>query len=308
LFQETRDNILTSLGTVPDLVQAALPRVNIGEVENKGYEFEVEWRDDISSLNYWLKGTYTYARNTINYMDEPPAAYPWLERTGNSVGQFFGLQSDGFYNTQEELDNAPESAFTSQLNLGDIRYIDQNGDGIIDHNDFVPLGYSPLPRVMFGLSAGGSYRGFDFSVLFQGAAQVSRYYDQMGAWAFDTDWRIATTRHLERWTPDRYEAGEPITYPRVTLSPTPGQHNYQNSDFWLEDASYIRLKNAEIAYNFQPALLSRIGARNLRVYVNGINLITWSRMNNDFDPEAPSGRGQFYPIMATYNMGLNIQF
>lgn len=307
IFSENRDNILWYLGTVPALVQASLPPVNIGQVENRGYEVEVSYNNNIGQINYWVKGNYSFSRNKILYMDEPVRAHPWLQRTGHSVGQHWGLVSDGFYNTQEELDAAPNSTFAAELQLGDIRYIDQNGDGTIDQYDEVPIGYSNFPQVIYGLSFGGDYKGFDFSVLFQGADKVSTYIGEMGAWAFDTDWRNATTRHLERWTPERYEAGLPITYPRVELSPTQGKHNYRPSDFWLEDASYLRLKNVEVAYRFQSGFLNKVGASSMRVFVNGNNLLTWSNMKN-YDPEAPAGRGGFYPQMRVYNVGVNVQF
>jgi TonB-linked SusC/RagA family outer membrane protein len=307
IFSENRDNILWYLGTVPALVQADLPPVNIGKVKNQGYELEINFNENISKFNYWIKANYSFAKNNIEYMDEPTRAYPWLQRTGHPVGQYWGLVSNGFYNTEAELADSPTSAFASQLQLGDIRYIDQNEDGVIDQNDEVPIGYSTFPQVVYGLSFGGDYKGFDFSILFQGAANVSTYIGEMGAWAFDTDWRNATTSHLERWTPERYEAGLPITYPRVELSPTPGKHNYRPSDFWLQDASYIRLKNVEVAYRFQPVLLNKIGVSSLRVFLNGNNLLTWSDMKN-YDPEAPAGRGSFYPQMRVYNLGVNVQF
>ncbi|MEX0927817.1 MAG: SusC/RagA family TonB-linked outer membrane protein [Balneolales bacterium] len=307
-FIENRNNILTNLGTVPDLVQASLPAVNIGEVENKGYEVEVQFRNNLGRLNYWINGSYSKAKNEIKFQDEPTRAHEWLQRTGHPVGQHWGLVSDGFYNTEEDLAGAPSSQYASELQLGDIKYLDQNDDGVIDENDQVPIGYSQLPQIIYGVSVGGNYRGFDFSILFQGAEKSSTNIDQMGAWAFDTDWRNATTRHLERWTPERYAAGEPITYPRVELSPTPGKHNYVSSDFWLEDTSYLRVKNVEVAYSFRSGVLETIGIRNLRIYANGNNLFTWSNMNSPFDPEAPGGRGEFYPQMRVYNMGINIQF
>ncbi|MDR7129541.1 TonB-linked SusC/RagA family outer membrane protein [Algoriphagus sp. 4150] len=306
-FNENRDNILWYLGTIPALVQADLPPVNIGKVRNHGFELELNYNGNIGEFNYWAKTNYSFAKNNIDYMDEPIRAYPWLQRTGHPVDQFWGLVSDGFYNTAAELAEAPSSAFASQLQPGDIRYVDQNGDGVIDQNDEVPIGYSKFPQVVYGLSFGGDYKGFDFSILFQGADKVSTYIGEMGAWAFDTDWRNATTSHLERWTPERYEAGLPITYPRVELSPTSGKHNYRPSDFWLQDVSYIRLKNVEVAYRFQPVILSRIGVSSLRVFVNGNNLLTWSQMEN-LDPESPTGRGAFYPQMRVYNVGVNVQF
>ncbi|WP_221420258.1 TonB-dependent receptor [Fulvivirga sp. M361] len=307
VFMEKRDNILWYLGTVPAHVQAELPPVNIGKVENRGFEIEVNYSDQVGEFNYWVRSNYSFAKNEIKYMDEPLRAHPWLQRTGNPVGQYWGLVNEGFYNTQEELNSAPLSAFTGELKLGDVKYVDQNDDGVIDENDEVPIGYSRLPQVVYGISFGGSFKGFDFSVLFQGAERTSTYLDQMAAWAFDTDWRNATTRHLERWNPERYEAGEKISYPRVELSPTQGNHNYRPSDLWLQDASYLRIKNVEVAYRFKNSFLKGIGVSSARLFVNGNNLITWTRMKT-YDPEAPAGRGQFYPHMRVYNVGLNVQF
>lgn len=307
LFIEKRDNILWNLGTVPALVQADLPPVNIGKVENKGYEVEISYSDKVGDFNYWIRTNYSFAKNEIQNMDEPKRAHPWLERTGHPVGQYWGLVNEGFYNTEAELELAPASAFANELQLGDIKYVDQNNDNMIDQYDEVPIGYSRFPQVVYGISFGGDFKGFDFSILFQGAEKTSTYIDEMGAWAFDTDWRNATTRHLERWTPERYAAGEPITYPRVMLSPTVGNHNYRPSDFWLQDASYLRLKNVEIAYRFKGGLLEKAGASSLRVFANGNNLFTWSKMKI-YDPEAPAGRGGFYPQMRVINFGLNLQF
>ncbi|UZR98416.1 SusC/RagA family TonB-linked outer membrane protein [Chondrinema litorale] len=307
VFYEYRDNILAYLGTVPALVQANLPPDNIGEVENKGFEIELNYNNSIGKVDYWIKANYSFARNKILYQDEPERAYPYLQRTGQSVGQYFGLVSDGFYNTQAELDAALASGFASELQLGDVRYIDQNGDNIINEYDEVPIGYSRWPQIIYGVSLGFQYKGFDISALFQGAEKTSVYIGEMAAFAFDTDWRNATAKHLERWTPERYEAGETITYPRVQLSPTPGDHNYRRSDLWLKDASYLRLKNVELAYRFSGGFVSNIGLQSVRVFVNGNNLITWSKMDT-FDPEAPEGRGEFYPQMKVYNCGVNIQF
>ncbi|MFD2163995.1 SusC/RagA family TonB-linked outer membrane protein [Paradesertivirga mongoliensis] len=306
-FREKRDNILWNLQTVPDLVQATLPAANIGKVDNEGFEFDAGFNNSVRKLNYWVKANYSFSKNKIVYQDEPPRAYPWLQRTGQPVGQYFGLVNEGFYNTAEELAAAPKSAWTNQLQLGDIKYKDLNLDGVINDNDMTAIGHSTFPQITYGISTGFDFKGFDFSVLFQGASKVSTYLSEMAAWAFDTDWRSAQSRIHDRWTPERYAAGETISYPRLELSPTQGKHNYRPSDFWLVDGSYIRLKNMEVAYRFQGNALRRVGVKSLRVFTNGNNLITWSKIKN-YDPEAPAGRGQFYPQMKVYNFGASLQF
>ncbi|WP_214229440.1 TonB-dependent receptor [Pedobacter sp. B4-66] len=306
-FMEKRDNILITLGTVPDIVQATLPPVNFGKVENKGYELEANFNSNIGKVNYWVKTNYSFAKNKIIHKDEPNRPYEWLRETGRPVGQYFGLISEGLFNTVEELAAAPKSSYDAELQLGDVRYKDLNEDGVIDANDRAPIGFSSFPQVFYGISFGFEYKGFDFSALFQGSDKVSTYIDQMAAWPFDTDWRSAQSKHMERWTPERYAAGEKITFPRLELSPTEGKHNYVRSDYWLIDGSYVRLKNLEVAYRFKGRLLERAGIKSLRFFANGNNLITWSKIKN-YDPESPAGRGEFYPQMKVYNFGVNVQF
>lgn len=308
VFHERRDNILSYLGTVPDLVQAPLPPANISSVENKGFEVEFNFTHHINAFNYWVKANYTYAKNKILHMDEPSRPFDYMRRTGRPVGQFFGLVSDGIYNTQEEIE---QSGITSWAwgapQPGDIRYKDMNGDGVIDDYDRTAIGFSTFPQGVYGLALGFDFKGFDFSMLFQGTQRASFYLSEMAAWPFDTDWGSAQKIHLERWTPERYANGETITFPRVELSPTPGKHNYTQSDFWMKDGGYLRLKNVEMAYRFSGPFFDKMGVRHVRVFANGNNLLTWSSVRH-FDPESPSGRGQFYPQMRVYNFGVNIQF
>lgn len=313
-FEEKRDNILAQRGAVPGIVGVSgLPAYNLGRVSNKGFELELGWTDHIGQLNYWIKGNYSFARNKVLYKDEAPKTYAYQNETGNPVGQYIGLIAEGLYNTMDEINDPkrPQSSFAAGtggrdgLKPGDIRYRDVNGDGIINNDDRMPMGYAPFPQTIYGFSIGGSYKGFDFSILFQGADKVSVYLDQMAAWPFDTDWRNAMDIHLERWTEERYKAGDPISFPR--LSPSPAGHNYQYSSYWLKDAGYLRLKNAEIGYTFRKGWLDRIKVSSLRVYANGLNLITWSGLRT-YDPEAPAGRGQFYPQQKVFNAGLNLQF
>jgi TonB-linked SusC/RagA family outer membrane protein len=304
-FQEKRDNILWDYGTISSLVAADLPAANIGKVDNGGFELEGEWRDNFRKLNYWVKANISYNHNEIKYKDEPKADYPWMMDTGYSVGQFKGYKTDGFINTYEELANVPVYSFGTNVQRGDLKYVDINGDGIIDYKDKVPIGYTEFPEIVYGISFGGDFKGFDFSVLFQGADHVSNRLTEMAAWPFDQGSRNAQKFHLNRWTEERYENGEEISYPRMNYSGA-GVNN-QPSDFWIQSASYIRLKNAEIGYRFKPGILDRFGVESLRLYVNGNNLITWTDMKT-YDPEAPSGRGEFYPQMRVINFGFNLQF
>ena len=307
-FKEDRSNILWTLGTVPGIVQANLPPVNIGKMTNNGFEVEMGYNDHLGQFNYWLKGNYTVAKNKIIFKDEPSKQYPWMMDTGWPYGQPFGFKMEGFYNTNQELANRPVSSLSANLlQKGDMKYVDINGDGVIDNSDKVPIGYSTFPQVTYGVSFGGDFKGFDFSILFQGSRNASYYLSEMAAWPFDADWRNAQTFQLERWSQTRYDAGLPISYPRLYSSPVGGMHNFSTSDFWQVNSNYVRLKNAEIGYRFKSAFLARYGMKYLRVFANGINLLTWSDMKT-YDPEAPSGRGEFYPQMRVFNAGINLQF
>ncbi|UCS91652.1 TonB-dependent receptor [Echinicola marina] len=311
-FKERRNNILAPRLSVPGIVAADLPAFNLGKVNNEGFEVEGSYRSNANNtLTYWLKGNYALAKNKIIFKDEPPKTYSYQNETGNIVGQFFGLEADGLFNSWEEVNDPdrPVSSYApNSIQPGDIRYIDQNDDGIIDADDYVPIGHSRFPQNSFGLSFGGAFKGFDFSILFQGASKVSTYLTDQAVWPFLNGSSNAKEIHLERWTQERYDNGEKISFPRLSRSSTAGGNNYAPvSSYWLKDASYVRLKNAEIGYNFSGELLEKFHIRSARVYVNGINLFTWSKIGI-FDPEIPSGNGRGYPVQRVFNLGANFQF
>lgn len=309
-FEEKRDNILWRLNTVPELVAADLPAANIGRVENRGYEIELGWKDRVGKLDYWAKGSYAFAKNKILYQDEPTLQYEYLQRTGRPLGQYYGLTFEGFYNTEEEINDPkrPKSEWEGAgLKPGDMKYKDLNGDGRITSHDMGPVGHSDWPEVTYSLSAGLAWKGFDLSVLFQGTENVSVSFSSSAAYPFTSSWGSAQKWHLERWTPERYANGEKISFPRVEISPDK-QHNYQPSSFWIQDASYLRLKNAELGYRFSSNALRRIGLQSMRVYMSGNNLLTWTSMKYAKDPDARELWGRVYPTMRVYNGGVNFQF
>lgn len=309
-FQEKRDNILWSLSTVPELVATTLPYANIGKVENHGYELELGFNDRVGSVDYWLKGGYAFARNKIIFKDEPDRPYDYLLQTGKPIDQYFGLTFEGFYNTMDEINdpNRPVSQWNDgALQPGDMKYKDLNGDGQITTDDMGPVGHSNWPEITYSFSGGFSWKGFDLSFLFQGTGNVSVRFESAAAYPFTADWGSAQEWHLQRWTPERYANGETINFPRLELSPAK-QHNYQPSSFWVQDASYIRLKNLEFGYRFGANLLKRMGVKSMRVYVSGNNLITWDHLLYAKDPDARELWGRTYPSMRVFNAGVNFQF
>jgi TonB-linked SusC/RagA family outer membrane protein len=314
-FEENRDNILWNMGTTPVVIGASMPAFNLGKMKNGGWEAEIAYNDRISSLNYFVKANYTYAHNEIVYMDEVVRTYPYRYQTGQRFGQFFGLVADGLFNSWEEVNdpNRPvynvsgESGDLKTVQPGDIRYIDVNGDGSITEDDQVPIGYSNLPEVIFGVAIGGEWKGFDFSLLFQGADKVSNMPNRtfkQGFWEHTG----ANEDLLYSWTAERYARGETIKYPRFAADKAGA--NYWGSTYWLENARYLRLKNAEVGYSFRGASLRKIGVASIRFYVNGNNLITWCNLLPGEDPENPTmyENEAPYPPTRVINFGLNINF
>lgn len=216
--------------------------------------------------------------------------------------------AEGFYNTWEEVNDPdrPRSKWEGNgLRPGDIKYKDITGDNFIDENDKVNIGYPNVPEIVYGISLGFQWKNFSISALFQGAGHVSTYLSGTAAWPFVAGTKAAFETAKESWTQERYEQGLPISLPRLSESPEGTKHNYQYSTMWQEDASYLRLKNVEVAYLFKFREKSPV--QNLRLYVNGQNLCTWTKMSY-FDPEIADSNGNAYPMMRVFNMGINIQF
>ncbi|HTF31269.1 MAG TPA: hypothetical protein VK625_20575, partial [Flavitalea sp.] len=313
-FQEKRNNILWRSGIVPASFGGTVPAQNLGRVSNEGYEIEVSWNDNIGKLSYFLKGNYSFARNRIDYMAEAPFPYEWMNQTGFSIGQNRGLLSNGFYNTQQELNNRPFNTYGNNARLGDIKYIDVTGDGIINQNDQVPIGYSNLPQVAYNLTIGFNYKGFDLNALFIGTAKGS--FSQFG-YILNTPFAQTRGQVLKyaydgRWTPEKTANGESVTFPAYSFS---GGGPNIFSDFWLRPNDFKRLKNLEIGYTFdrQSSFLTRATIKSIRIYANGNNILTWGTgMIKGIDPEmtetSRSREGYSFPLTKTYNVGVNVQF
>lgn len=311
-FMEKRNNILSNKGTVPTIVGANLPAYNLGRMKNSGWDGDITFRNSFRDINYWMRANFTYAHNIIEYMDEVSYADAYRNQTGQRYGQHFGLICDGIYNSWEEVNssNRPMSSWNNnKLQPGDLIYRDINGDGIIDNGDLIPIRYSNFPEIAYGFSLGGDWKGFDFSVLFQGATHVSYQASRLYMFGVGENFSIPTYLK-DSWSYDRYSQGLPINFPHLSVGNTTQQHNYQASTFWTRDASYLRLKNIEIGYSVNPQKLKGSGISSLRLFVNASNLFTWDNMLPGLDPEVPQldGNSAAYPLTQIYNVGVNIGF
>lgn len=320
VFKENRSNILTYMATIPWMMMPNMqyggtswasgnvaPPANYAKVENKGYEIELGWDSKIGKVGYFIQASLTHAENKRTRISEATQYYPWLYGQGQSIGQYYGLVADGYYDSFSEIHdiNNPFSSFGKNLIPGDIKYKDINGDMKIDAKDVVPIGYSNTPRKTASLNLGFDYAGFDFSVLFQGAMQVSyhpadeaqiQFYGGNNAF----DWVE------NRWTP---ESRDEATYPVLhQLAYNYGSsHDFRTSSYWLKDASYVRLKNLELGYILPKGFTKKISISNARVYLNGQNLFTLDKLKY-WDPESVQSRLVLHPIMKTYNVGISMTF
>lgn len=306
-FQEKRDNVLIYRNTIPVLNGVALnslPPVNMGIVENHGYELELNYnkviRPDFSVLT---KLNFNYAKNKVVYADEPmlPSDYAYRYRTtGYPIGQYFGYKTAGYYNSQQEIDEEQLRYVGRAPRPGDFRYVDLNKDGTIDERDTAPIGYSAIPEYTFGGAVTVNYKNFDLSVLAQGVFNVSDNLSGYGVYEY-YDFR---ERHKNAWTPERAAAGEKIEFPALSLAESSSE---RSNDFFIENRSFLRLKNVEIGYRLPTDLVSKIKAKEVRLYINGLNIFTWDKMKvKDYDPEVSNSIS--YPVYRIFNAGFNITF
>lgn len=302
-FIDYRNNILSSKPVIGHVAAAIQDVYNVAKVRNKGYEISLGWKDKAGAVNYWINGNYTFARNKVIYNAQPQDPdNPNLWTTGISLNQTLGLIAHGFFNTQQEADAWPIQ-FSSRSTPGDVRYIDVNGDGVVNEKDLTPIGAPVYPEINYGSSMGLSFKGFDVNVLFQGAANVSSrlsgYMREPGK-LFAA--MLAEVKD-QRWTP---ENAANATRPKLTATYA-NASNYQVSSLWQRDASYLRLKNVELGYRFDGDFLKKFGVSSARLYVSGQNLVTWDKIKL-VDPESNPGNSFRYPQLKIFNTGLSVQF
>ncbi|MEI7421510.1 MAG: TonB-dependent receptor [Prolixibacteraceae bacterium] len=320
IFKENRSNILTYMATIPWMMMPDMqygstgwatgsiaPPANYAKVENKGYEIELGWDSKIGKMGYYFKASLAHAQNKRTLISEATQDYPWLYQQGQSIGQYYGLIAEGYFDSFGQIHNINNAYSTFGKNQipGDIQYKDINGDMKIDSKDVVPIGYSNTPRKTFSFSLGMDYKGFDISALFQGVAQVSyipadeaqiQFYGGNDAF----DWVV------NRWTPATRDAS---TYPVLHQSAYnySSSNDFKTSTYWLKDASYVRLKNLEIGYNLPDRITKLAKISKTRIYLNGQNLFLWDKLKY-WDPESIQSRLVLHPVMKIYNVGISMTF
>ena len=299
-FYEKRTDILAKASTDPIIHAMSLPVLNLGIVSNKGVELNLKWNHKINSFRYWTNLNVSYAKNKIVYQDEVPSEYTYTLKTGHPVGQPFGLKVRGFY--YEGMEDVADHSYV--LKEGDVVYEDLNHDGKIDDNDKTAIGYPSYPLLNAGLTLGFEYKGFDFSMLWVGATKTSRVLEETFRKPLGETYDRSLMSHqfTDRWTP---ETAATAKLPRATIDGV--KNNYRDSELWVKDASYLRLKNIEIGYNFCLPFMPKIGMEKMRVFMTGYNLLTFDKLKIS-DPESMSSGVPQYPVMRVINFGLNVSF
>ena len=309
-WEDRKDILVSNASTLPAVTSLPSSYVNQGRVKNHGYEITLNWEDRIGDFRYSISPNFAFARNQVIEMLEVPPMYDYLRRTGLPVGQRFGYDLFEFYQpgTEERYQAAYGAPMPDQkvdLKYGDAVYVDLNGDGQIDANDQKALGYTDNPEITFSLNTSFHWKSLDFSMLWTGADHVNRqlngyFRDQFGS---------TNTSALAQWVADNSwtEDNPNAILPRISF--TNRVHNNRDSQAWLVDSRYVRLKNIEVGYTFNKS--QHLPFFNyIRLYLSGQNLLTFSRFDGN-DPEAPGSGLDFgvrYPMTRVFNIGAQFNF
>ena len=319
VYHERRsDMLLSPATTVPAEYGIGLSQVNAGIMENRGFDLNVGTKQQImSGFQVNAEFNLTYAKNKLIETYETAATYnnPNRRQTGRPMNTRYGLEALGLYQLEDFdedgtlRDDLPVPSY-GPVKAGDIKYADIAGldadgnvtgpDGVINVNDSKVIGNPSFPQMIFGMNLGASYKGFDLTMLWQGAGAVSMYLESEMASPFFNGAKIYKEQ-LDYWTPDNPNA----SFPRLT--PTPITNNQQVSSFWVKDGTYLRLKTMEVGYTIPQSVVGKAGIRNLRVYFSGSNLLTFSKLKY-LDPELASSRARYYFQQKVLAFGINLGF
>ena len=320
-FREERQGIFLKRAGLPAIVGVStVPYVNIGETLNQGFDATVEYMHKVNDdLFITARGNFTFNRNKLINNDEPDWEYRYQNLIGKPFGsggstQPFGLIALGLFENEEEIANSPVQNF-GEYRVGDIKYQDVNGDGIVDEQDAVAIGYTNLPEITYGFGATAQWKGWDFNLFFQGVARTSFFLSGSSIRS------PFSTGNMERaainedvygnvWmSTNTAEQNAGVTYPRLSAGSggAGSTNNNRASTWWLRDGSFLRLKSMEIGYSLPQHILQKSFIKSLRFYISGNNLLCFSPFKL-WDPEKGTSDGSGYPLNRTFSIGFNANF
>lgn len=317
-FIENRRDILISRGTIPifqGVPIANIPKVNMGKVDNSGYEIELRYKKELTKdFSVAITANYGFNHNKVKFLDEQIRDETYSMRyasTGLPLKQASGYAIDysngnGYFNSKAELDE-----YLSRIKygfgiprVGDFKYVDKNGDGVINDKDIVPIGYSGIPEITYGATLSMRFKSFDFTAFFQGVGHFSTVYQAQGVYE---NIKLGTYfgYHKTAWTAERYANGEKITYPALSTGSTT---NHTANSFFIMERSFTRLKNIELAYTMPKGTLKMAGVSKIRIFIGAENLFTWAShwKLKHLDVEDNDAIG--YPMTKMTNFGVDITF
>ncbi|MFA6249136.1 MAG: hypothetical protein WC615_19495, partial [Mucilaginibacter sp.] len=312
VFRRDRTGLLgTQALSLPSVVGADLPQENLNSDRTQGFELELSHRNHIGAFTYFVKGNMAFSRTKNREVVQARAGNSQLNWHNNNNNRwnniYWGYGAAGQFQSYPDILNSSQYVSRNAV-VGDYQYQDWNGDGQITGDDVHPIAYNSAPLTTFGLTLGGSYKGFDFNTVWQGAANVTvSYMEQLNIplWGGGS----ALTQFMDRWHPadpnaDPYNPNTVWIPGRYALTGTTAD---VNSMFNIQDASYVRLKSAELGYSLSPGFAKKIGIKGARIFVNGYNILTFTGLKY-LDPEHPSSTyGYLYPLNKTFSLGVNVK-
>ena len=295
-FQKRTDILAPRQASIPYYTGLGntLPDENLGEVNNQGIEFMLSHRNKIGNVNYYVSGNFTFARNKIVYFDEAANIPDWQRETGGPMDTWLMYKTDGIYQTWDEINSTPHLSGTQP---GDIKYVDVDGNGEITDNDRIRSNTSNVPEIVYGINYGIEWKGLEVSMLWTGQGRASQ---MIVPYSYNLDKDFYENRWISA------EETPNSKYPRAFNKDD--QINTKWSDFWLYDASFIRLKNVEIAYNLPQRIVERLKMQNIRLSLTGTNLLTFDKIKIQDPDSKATGFNQAYPMAKTYSFGVNVTF
>ena len=302
--------------TVPKEFALDAYKDNVGSMRNSGIEINLSYNTKIGQVDFGIAGNFSYNKNEIldlgggdpnKYLDATNG-YSQRNKVGEAMNSYYIYRADGFFNSQEEADAYTAkygNPFGKTFKAGDLRYVDTNKDGKLTADDREYCGSSD-PKIIYGFNINAGWKGIDLSLMFNGAAGVKRLFDGYEVYGnFSGDAAHPATIWRDAWTPDNHDASMPrIFYDTNSASSS----RSVQSDFWLQDTSYLRLKNLQLGYTLPKGWLNSVGVENIRIYYSVENLLTFDKMKINIDPESTSQRLSSYPLLRTHAFGVNVTF
>ncbi|MDO9152583.1 MAG: SusC/RagA family TonB-linked outer membrane protein, partial [Paludibacter sp.] len=310
-FNEYRNNILTNIDAVKsEYVGAAFKVANIGETENKGFEIELKHNLRINKdFSYYVKGNFTYNRNKILKKADPLGLLPYQKEEGYPIGTPLMWNNTGYFNSYEEILSSPtqlgrNNGIPGNIEIipGDLKFQDFNHDGVINQDDAYRQGYGLVPEMQYGVTLGGTWKSFDFSVLFQGSTHSLFMKQWEIMWAFSNNDNVFT-KHNYYWAP---EIADNAQFTRFYGKSWINNERYY-STYEAGSGTYLRIKNVEIGYTIPARITKKVLMNNVRIYFSSVNTFMWAK-EKYLDPDNRDTRGGKMPATRAFNAGLNVNF